>query len=1169
MSDDRQREDESAENAPPSPEEMMQDLLRALPDEDDLPPPEDFDAAAEDIEAEPPLRPEDSAPQASQEPAQQLPEAVARLLAMQNQAATLSELLSKEEISFEDYQRLLHEAMVQDDDGVWWMIDAENDDWYRHDAQKNEWEVSYPSALREYEAAQRESESDYDLPDSLRAPAAGDPILDERGVKIGTVPPTKDELYTVPGKAALVDELSGQQPAQETDSPLAPAASAPPTNDTQFDLQASPFARELRQSQHSARTRLLLMLLAALLIVALVTGIVFAGGAMLWYRDRVEPFAEAVAALENYVPAYQTARIFDADGGLIAALDSPESGARTPVPLERISPYMIHAIVSQENERYFDDPGFDPIAIARAFLQNLRGGGIESGASTITQQIARNLVLQDRDLTLERKLNEILVAMEIANRYDKNFVLELYLNEVFFANRSYGVEAAANTYFGHGADQLNYAQSALLASIVPLPLGHDPINNRETAIANMRLTMGKMLDIGCLQFQHGDWLARGPFCIRDGAEVDLGGATGVLVRRDASGTIIGGAAILQIAEIETADFSANQTRSRYPHFVEFVRAQLIAELGEEALYQRGLSIHTTLDPSLQATAEALLSRQVRELRAMATGVNTGAVMVTDPQSGAIRVMVGSHDFYDPVAGQVNNALSWQQPGSAIKPLVYAAALQKDEGEYLTPASIIWDVPLVADLGAGGLYEPQNVDRRFHGAVSLREALQNSYNVPTVKLFRDHVGLGRYANFAEAFGIQFTPDTLLTLATSLGANEVRLADMMSAYSAFANGGQRADLYAIERITESKDGEIVEIPRERPAPQPVISPALAYLMQNILSDDAARQPSFQPNSAMTLASLGLPSQNIVAAKTGTTNGSRDLWTMGFTRGAVVGVWLGTHDNSPTYNTSGIRSAAPVWNAVMAAASERYPPSPFENPGGVVAREICRTTGTLPSTNCPQPSTDLFLNEQLPPPAEQGFLQRYTVDSWSLLRANEFCPNHAAQMNFAIIDEPEALEWLNNTDEGRDYSESLGLTLPLLPPPQAACAQGMQLPLVSLSSPNPGAVVSGAVEVRGQVQAPDFDRFELLYATAAEPEAFYPIMASLVPMPQYGTPLVSWDTLAAQVPDGDVVLRLVATSLSGGSIHVELPLTVDNSSPVPGDDEPVFGPTVESIIIATPSP
>ncbi len=1161
---DDQKPDEAT---PPSPEEMMGSMLKSGAQNDELPPPEDFDASNAGAAKQQLARPEDLAHKSSAEPSPPLPAEVARLLAMQNQAATLSELLDKEEISFEDYQRLLHEAMVQDDDGNWWMIDAENDDWYRHNPLSNQWEIDYPVALREYEQSRQSPEGDQNMLQSEGAPAAGDAILDERGVQIGTIPPTKDEAYTLPGTAAFADELSGHEPEHENVLPSIPAPAAPRAIDTQFDLQPSPLAQEIRQSRQSVRTRFWLTLSAALLILALVAGIIFAGAAMLWYRDRVEPFAERIAALANYAPEHQTARIFDADGGLIAALNSPESGARSPVPLERVSPYMIHAIISQENERYFDDPGFDPIAIARAFLQNLRGGGIESGASTITQQIARNLVLQDRDVTLERKLNEILVALEIANRYDKNFILELYLNEIFFANRSYGVEAAANTYFGQGADQLNYAQSALLASIVPSPLLHDPVANRETAIANMRLTMGKMLNVGCLQFQHGDWGARGPFCIVNGAEVDLGGAKGVLVRRDDEGKIIGGAAILQIAEIETADFLVNEAQSRHPHFVEFLRAQLIDELGEAALFERGLSVYTTLNPQLQARAQAALSRQVSELRSAATGINTGAVMITDPVSGAIRAMVGSHDFYDPAAGQVNNALSWQQPGSAIKPFVYAAALQNDDGSYLTPASIIWDVPLVADLGAGGIYQPQNLDRKFHGPVSLRTALQNSYNVPTVKVFRDHVGIGRYANLVESFGLQFPPETIITLAGSLGANEVRLYDMMGAYSVFANGGQRAPLYAIERITETINGEAVEIPRARALPQPVISPALAYLMQNILSDDAARQPSFQPNSAMTLAQLGIPAQNIVAAKTGTTNGNRDLWTLGFTRGAVVGVWLGTSDNSPTYNTSGIRSAAPLWNTLMAAASEQYPPAPFENPGGVVAREICRTTGTLSSPACPDPVAELFLHEQYPPPPETGFLQRHAVDSWSLQRANAFCPKHVVELNFAAIDEPEAIDWLNNSEEGREFAESLDLALPLRPAPRAECGQGMQLPQISLSSPNPGAVIRGAVEIRGQVQAPDFDKFELLYATAAAPDTFYPIMASLVLMPNYGSPLSSWDTVAAQVPDGPVTLRLAAASLSGGFINVDLPLVVDNASRAPAADEPVFGPTVESILIATP--
>ena len=308
------------------------------------------------------------------------------------------------------------------------------------------------------------------------------------------------------------------------------------------------------------------------------------------------------------------------------------------------------------------------------------------------------------------------------------------------------------------------------------------------------------------------------------------------------------------------------------------------------------------------------------------------------------------------------------------------------------------MPIIEDLGAGGIYEPQNIDRRFHGAVPLRAALQNSYNVPAVKVFRDYVGVGRFANMADDFGLQFPAESFISLGSALGSNEVTLFDLMGAYGVFANGGLRIPLYAIERITESVDGEAVEIALERPEPEQVISPALAYLMQNILSDDRSRQPSYEPGSNLTLAHLGIPTQNTVAAKTGTTNGSRDLWTMGFTRNAVVGVWLGTSDNSPTYNTAGYRSAAPVWNAVMSAATIWYPPIPFENPGGVIAREVCRTTGTLSYSACPAPTTDLFLHEQYPPPPDQGFLQRLTVDSWSLLLANEFCPSHIVERNFA---------------------------------------------------------------------------------------------------------------------------------------------------------------------------
>lgn len=1187
-------DDNPINDAPLSPEEMMQRMLNPQPQHKEPLPPEDYLASPAQAEAHPPRTPADPAatpPQPQIEPA--IRAAAQPFIKMQNQAATLADMLKREEINYDEYQRMLYDTMAQDADGAWWMINAENEQWYRHDRQQNEWVIDYPAALRAWEASQQaeasapesdsRTETVYDLPPSYLGPTeprGGAPILDERGVEIGRMPRTKDELYTIPSTAAFKSELPGHERALPADPQYAETQPAQSRFDDagqrgevipraiDYEMQRSPIVAELLASRRRGRLRAIASVLVVLLVIALVAAIVGAGGIMFWYSDTVKPFQAQIAALADYTPQYQTARVFDADGGLIAALNSQETGARTTIPLERVSPYMIHAIVAQENERYFEDPGFDPIAIARAFLQNVSGGGIESGASTITQQIARNLVLRDSEVTVQRKLNEILVALEIANQYDKNFILELYLNEVFFANQNYGVEAASQFYFGHGADELNFAEAALLASIVPSPAQNDPVINRPVAVASMRATMRKMIDIGCLQFQHGDWRQRGPFCLINGQESIIDGSPQVLVRANDDGKIVGGAAIVQIAEIETTTFEPLTVQVRFPHFVNFVRARLEAEIGANNLFQRGFNIYTTLDPDIQHAAQQALSNQVSHLVGAATGVNTGAVMVTEPGTGAIRAMVGSHNFDDEFAGQVNNALTWQQPGSVIKPFVYAAALQGAQGNYLTPASIVWDVPTTYDMGVSGLYSPVNIDGRFRGPMSLRAALQNSRNVATIKVY-EQVGKIRFAEMASAVGLQFPEDALMTLSSALGANDVTLYDMMAAYGVFANRGQLTPLYAIERITETIDGEEVALPRERAGASAAISPALAYLMQNILSDDASRQPSFNPGSALTLAHIGLPTQNLLSAKTGTSNGARDLWTMGFTRDAVVGVWLGTTDNSPTYNTSGITSAAPVWNAVMTAASIKSAPMPFQNPGGVVAREICRATGTLNYSACPDPSTGLFLHEQYPPPGDQAYIKRIAIDSWTGLLANDFCNGNVVEKSFAAIDDPAALDWLAGTAQGNAFAKRIGVDLPVMPVPQAECAQGQSLPLINISAPNNEAVVHGAVEIRGQVRAPDFDRFELVYAYRDDPTNFLPVSAALVEMPNYGSVLGIWDTRSLGLPDGDYILRLAAYSSNGGNINVDINLRVENPTPTAPPEGDVFQPTIVSIPLETPTP
>ena len=386
--------DEPSPPVTPAPEEMLGALLDADAQPEALAPPEDFLNEKPDSPA--PTPPEDIEPVAESLPAPRaadtlppmrpqldprLRQVAERFIRMSNQAATYADMLSKEEISFEEYQRLLYEGMVQDEAGSWWMIDAENDQWYRHDSESNQWLEDYPAALREWERVRDEladmrpsaeggtrTETVYDLPPAYRAdtgPVEAEPIIDRVGAEIDKMPPTKDELYTIPSTAAFSNELPHQQRTIPADSHEASTRKSKVKvdggeviprafdADHEYDLEPSPIVRELLASRRARNRHRLMMAIAAILMVALVGAIVSAGGILFWYRDTVEPFQTAIAGLANYTPEHQTARIFDANGGLIAAINSRETGARTNIPLERISPFMIHAIVSQENERFF------------------------------------------------------------------------------------------------------------------------------------------------------------------------------------------------------------------------------------------------------------------------------------------------------------------------------------------------------------------------------------------------------------------------------------------------------------------------------------------------------------------------------------------------------------------------------------------------------------------------------------------------------------------------------------------------------------------------------------------------------------------------------------------------------------------------------------------------
>lgn len=1110
------------------------------------------------------------------------------------------------EMLVDEVQQRQREYQIYDErTQLWWMMGIDSGKWYRYDQSAGSWVESEPpvpltrpatpTATGQFRAEDIISGSLPYLPQQGAQEFSSQGQLDPQGDSGTPIPrpgqPEFDPNMTMIGEAASLQTLPNAAQTvlnmnavdQQTfpnmnavDSqytmpmntvPVAavidqPYTYAPMVEAPDYGNQNAPTFEKLRVTEDQQRGRLLIFVMLAIVGCGVLTFAASAAGLLVYYNNAIEPYQAAINGLADYRPSFQTARILDANGDLIVELNSQDGGARSVIPLEQMSPYVLHAVLSAENPTFYDDPGFDLVAIFRALLQNVGSGSITSGASTITQQLARNLILKDSSLTADRKLTEIMVAMAISQKYSKNDVLQLYMNEAFFGNQSYGVQAASDFYFGLDASELNMAQGALLAGIISSPVSYDPVTNFTAAKNAMYVVLGRMVDTGCIQFQHGTYAQTNqPFCVTPGTFVDYQGERAQLLIDNKNGTY-GGLLSLQLAGVETRQYLPRASRTRYPHFVAYVQAQVEQAFGPNAMFQRGFTIYTTLNPRIQDVAQQGLANQVKAL--VNNGVNTGAVMVTDPQTGAIRAMVGSPDFNnEEIGGQVDNTRTWQQPGSAIKPILYTAALEGGPNGYLTPASILWDVPSSYPISGQQPYQPVNFSGVFYGPAPLRTALQNSYNVSAVKTF-EFVGADKFVSTAQRMGLNFLPEAIFGLPSALGANEVRLIDMMKAYGTLADNGQLVPLYTIDRITEEINGETLEVPLPEPAPSTqAVSPQIAYLMQNILSDDAARAPQFGARGPLTLANIGIPTQGYVGAKTGTTNDGRDLWTMGFTSNTVVGVWLGTFDNAPTVGVTGSSAPAQLWNAVMSAAVSGRAPAPFNNPGGVVQNTVCRDTGTLAGANCANRASEIYIQTQPPPPDTQGFVQTIPVDSWTGYAANEWCSENVVNRTFVNVADPFGINWIVNTPQGRQWAQLVGLPQNTGPAPTSACAQGQVLPSVYLNNPTNNQQVTGTLTITGQISAPDFSRYEIEYASAAAPENFIAITTNTQQFPSAGSTLGTWDTTT--VPNGSYILRLSAYSNAGGLITRAVTVNVANVQPTP-TPQPIVTVT-ESFFLPTP--
>jgi 1A family penicillin-binding protein len=865
--------------------------------------------------------------------------------------------------------------------------------------------------------------------------------------------------------------------------------------------------------------------LIVIAFVAIVAGLIVGSYFVYKYNEIASTLPE-VGDLRNRASQFETTRILDRNGQVLYEILDPHAGRRTYIPLSQISPNLVAATIATEDKEFYTHPGFDLVAMIRALWQNYQSGGTVSGASTITQQLARALILSPEERvqqTYTRKAREIILSAEITRRYSKDEILELYLNEIYYGNLAYGVEAAAETYFGKSAKDLTIGEASFLAGLPQSPAVYDIYTNAETTLIRQQQVLVLMFEMssqqGCIKVSNSET----PVC------VDPTVAT-------------------QAAdEMKVYVFRAPSFDAKYPHWVNYVRAQLEEQYDAQTIYRSGFSVYTTLDPVMQDKAQQLVTDQVAAL--VDNNTHNGALVAIRPSTGEILAMVGSPDFNnDAISGQVNMATSpTRQPGSSIKPFTYAAAFEKG----WTPSTLIWDVPTQFPDGANPPYEPRNYDGKFHGGLTVRLALANSFNIPAVKTL-EFVGIYDDPNTPEKEGMiamaQRLGITTLTrndygLSLTLGGGDVSLLDMTSAYSVFANGGQRMPPVSILKITDFAGNVIYEYKPQ--AGEQVISAEHAYLISSILSDNEARSFTFGRNSKLNLS---FP----VAAKTGTTNDIRDNWTMGYTPDLATGVWVGNADYTPMVNSSGVTGAAPIWSQFMEFAVPYLTngaPTPFNRPPGIVEKIVCRLSGTIPSSLCSNQYTEVFAADQPPLPASQDLVRRAKIDLWTGLEASDACKGPTNNEIVLNVTDKWARTWLG-TDDGRAWLADRGLPLRPYFAPDRECKTSDPQPVVDLNL-NDGEVITDSIlDIKGSATADQgFKKWTLQYGEGADPASWTTLTESDQPVKNGA--LYSWDL--STVPSGIISLRL---TLVGDKADVEKRITLDLSLPAP--IEPSLPPT-----------
>lgn len=638
-------------------------------------------------------------------------------------------------------------------------------------------------------------------------------------------------------------------------------------------------------------------------VVTLAMVMLFSVGSLAWFTYDVTaglPDRQALAGLGDMA---QSTTLYDAADVPVFTIFKEQ---RIEIPLDRMSAHLIDAVISVEDQRFYEHSGVDAVRVVAAALSNVRSGRRAEGGSTITQQLARQAFLT-REKTYQRKLREVVLATYIESAYSKDDILEMYLNKVYFGDGLYGVEAASRGYFSKPARDLAVEEAALLAGLIQSPSSFAPTVNKERAVARRNVVLQTMVASGAIGQETAERARASEVELKNGLDAD-------------------------------EPFGL--------YFKEHVRQELVERFGWERVYQGGLRVYTTMDSELQKAAEAAVEKGLQEVerrsafdhapRAKHPPVAEGetpvylqaAVVSLDPSTGHVRALVGGRDFKDSRFNRATQAR--RQSGSAFKPFVFAAALEAGS----TPATLITrlnDPTLTPD----GEWLPEDGHHTHAASMTMRSALRTSSNRAAVQLLHT-VGIQNAVDYAEKMHVGAQPPVP---SMALGVGEVSLVSLTSAYGAFADAGRLRPPLLIRRV-EASDGEVLH--QAEAASEQVVSEATAFLMSSMLADVVNAGTAYRARQAGFTAPA--------AGKTGTTNDYFDAWFVGFTPRVVTGVWVG-FDKPQTIVRDGYAGdvAVPVWAHIMKAATRGHEPEWFSRPSNVIGVNVCRLSGELPNAGC----------------------------------------------------------------------------------------------------------------------------------------------------------------------------------------------------------------------------